>query len=144
MFLGEYQHTLDAKGRVSLPARFRNQLSGTVTVAKGLDHSLYVFAPEDYEGFMTDLIAKSDFNPKVREVRRFFASGAVEVDLDSAGRVSLTPNLRAWAKLEKDVVVIGSGDRIEMWDAANWAAYNGETAEGIEDLAQELAEAGLL
>lgn len=144
MFLGEYQHTLDAKGRVSLPARFRNQLTGSVTVAKGLDNSLYVFAPEDYDRFMSDLLAKSDFNPKVREVRRFFASGAAEVDLDSAGRVSLTPKLREWAGLSKEVVVIGSGDRIELWDAEAWERYNGATAQDIGTLSQELAEAGLL
>jgi MraZ protein len=144
MFLGEHQHTLDAKGRVSLPAKFRNQLGGSVTVAQGLDRSLYVFQPEDYDRFMTDLLAKSDFNPKVREIRRFFASGAVEVPLDSAGRVSLTPKLREWASLSKDVVVIGSGDRIELWDSARWDAYNGATAENVEALAQELAEAGLL
>ena len=144
MFLGEHQHTLDAKGRVSLPAKFRNQLSGSVTVAQGLDHSLYVFPPEDYDRFMTDLLAKSDFNPKVREVRRFFASGATEVPLDSAGRVSLTPKLREWATLTRDVVVIGSGDRVELWDAARWAEYNGATAGNVEALAQELAEAGLL
>ncbi|MDZ4169099.1 MAG: division/cell wall cluster transcriptional repressor MraZ [Coriobacteriia bacterium] len=144
MFFGEYQHTLDAKGRVSLPARFRNQLGGAVTVAKGLDHALYVFLPEDYEQFMGDLLAKSDFNPKVREVRRFFASGALEIQLDSAGRVSLSQQLREWASLDKDVVVIGSGDRIELWDSARWDEYNGRTADNVEALAQELAEAGLL
>lgn len=144
MFLGEYQHTLDAKGRVSLPARFRNQLGGGVTVAKGLDGCLYVFTPEDYDRFMSDLLAKSDFNPKVREIRRFFASGAVETPLDAAGRVSLTPKLREWAKLSKDVVVIGSGDRIELWDSEAWEAYNGSTSADIERLSQELAEAGLL
>ncbi len=144
MFLGEYQHTLDAKGRVSLPARFRNQLGGTVTVAKGFEGSLYVFQPQDYERFMNDLLAKSDFNPKVREVRRFFASGAIEVQLDSAGRVPLSPLLREYASLSKDVVVIGNGDRIELWDAKRWAEYNGATAQNVEMLAQELAEAGLL
>lgn len=144
MFLGEYQHTLDAKGRVSLPARFRAELPGSVTVAKGLDNCLYVFTPADYERFMTDLMAKSEFNPKVRSVRRFFASGATEIDLDSAGRISLSPNLREWAGLTKDVVVIGSTDKIELWDSARWTAYNGETAEDIGSLTQELADAGLL
>jgi len=144
MFLGEYQHTLDAKGRVSLPAKFRNQLGGAVTVAQGLDKSLYVFRSEEYERFMADLTEKSDFNPKVREVRRFFASGAIEVPIDSAGRVSLTPKLRGWAELDKDVVVIGNGPRVEIWDARRWAEYNGATADNVEALAQELAEAGLL
>lgn len=144
MFLGTHQHTLDAKGRVSLPARFRNELPGSVTVAQGMDKSLYVFTPEDYDRFMRNLTEKSDFNPKVREIKRFFGSGAVEVPVDSAGRVALPQQLRDFAGLVKDVVIIGVGDRIEMWDAGRWAAYNGETAEDIENLAQELANAGLL
>lgn len=144
MFLGDHQHTLDAKGRVSLPAKFRNRLTGSLVVAKGLDKSLYVYPTEEYGRFISELVSGDDFDPRVREMRRFFTSGAVEIELDSAGRVSLPPNLREWAQLNKDVAVIGNGNRIEIWDAARWAAYNGETAEGIEDLARELAQAGLV
>lgn len=144
MFLGEHQHTLDAKGRVSLPAKFRAQLTGTVTVAKGLENSLYVFPPAAYEDFVGNLLSKGDFDPRVRELRRFFTAGAVETELDSAGRVSLPAHLREWAGVTKEVAVIGNGDRIEMWDAARWAEYNGTTAENVADLAQELAQAGLL
>lgn len=144
MFLGEYQHTLDAKGRVSLPAKFRARLAGSITVAKGLDNALYVFPTEDYEQFVKGLAEKADFNPRVRELRRFFAAGATSTELDSAGRVSLPAHLREWAKLDKDVTVIGNVDRIELWDAVAWGAYNGATADNAEDLARELAEAGLL
>jgi len=144
MFLGEYQHTLDAKGRVSLPAKFRIQMTGTVTVSKGLDHSLYVFGTDDYDRFVSGLLSKADFDPRVREMRRFFTSGAFETEVDSAGRVSLPAHLREWARLSKDVAVIGNGDRIEMWDASAWDAYNGATGENVEDLAQELVAAGLL
>jgi MraZ protein len=144
MFVGEYQHTLDSKGRVSLPAKFRSKLTGSVTVAKGLDNALYVFPPEEYERFTAGLLEKADFDPRVRGLRRYFMSGADEVDLDSAGRISLPPHLRDHANLSKDVAVIGNGSRIEMWDAAAWAEYNGATAENVEDLAQELAAAGLL
>lgn len=144
MFVGEYQHTLDAKGRVSLPAKFRSKLTGSVTVAKGLDDALYVFPPEEYERFTSGLLEKADFDPRVRSVRRYFMAGADEVDLDSAGRISLPQHLRDHAGLSKDVAVIGNGGRIELWDSAHWAEYNGATAENVEDLAQELAAAGLL
>lgn len=144
MFLGDYQHTLDAKGRVSLPAKFRAQMAGRIVVAKGLEHSLYVFTAEAYEKFMADLLAKSDFDPTIRKVRRFFTSGADELELDSAGRVSLPPKLREWAELKKDVRVTGVGDRIEIWDSELWDQYNGETADDIDTLSQELSKAGLL
>ncbi len=144
MFLGDHQHTLDAKGRVSLPAKFRAEMTGKIVVAKGLENCLYVYPAEDYKRFTDSLLAGSDFDPRKRQVRRFFMAGADEVELDSAGRVSLKPGLREWAGLTKDVTVAGNGDRIEIWDAEKWAAYNGETATDIESLTQELANAGLL
>lgn len=144
MFLGDHQHTLDAKGRVSLPAKFRARLTGSLVVSKGLEHCLYVHPVEEYDHFVERLVGKNDFDPNVRKVRRFFTSGAVETEFDSAGRISLPAQLREWAGLDKDVAVIGMGDRIELWDSAAWEAYNGETAEDIGTLSQELAEAGLL
>lgn len=144
MFLGDHQHTLDAKGRVSLPAKFRARLTGSIVVSKGLDNALYVYPVEEYDRFIDGLLSKSEFDPKLRQVRRFFTSGAVETEFDSAGRISLPAQLREWANLEKDVAVIGMGDRIELWDAAAWDRYNGATAEDIGTLSQELAEAGLL
>lgn len=144
MFLGDHQHTLDAKGRVSLPAKFRAEMTGKLVVAKGLDECLYVYPADEYTRFVDGLLTGSDFDPRKRQLRRFFTAGAVEIELDSAGRVSLPANLRDYAHLTKDVAVTGNGNRIEIWDAAAWSAYNGETAAGIEDLAQELADAGLL
>ncbi len=143
MFLGDYQHTLDAKGRVSLPAKFRAEMTGKLVVAKGLDTCLYVYPAEEYARFVEELVSKEDFDPRVRQVRRFFTSGAVEAELDSAGRVSLPPLLREYAALKKDVSITGNGNRIEIWDAEAWDSY-GEGGESIEDLAKELADAGLL
>ncbi len=143
MFLGDHQHTLDAKGRVSLPAKFRAQMTGKLVVAKGLDNCLYVYPAEEYNRFVADLVSREDFEPRVRKVRRFFTTGAVETELDSAGRVSLPANLREYAGLSKDVAVTGNGNRIEIWDAVAWNSY-GEDGDSIEDLAKELADAGLL
>jgi MraZ protein len=144
MFLGDHQHTLDAKGRVSLPAKFRAEMTGKIVVAKGLDDCLYVYRAEEYLRFVDDLLAGSDFDPRKRQLRRFFTTGAVETELDSAGRVSLPAVLREYAGLEKDVAVTGNGNRIEIWDAQRWEAYSGGTTDDIENLARELADAGLL
>ena len=144
MFLGEYQHTLDAKGRVSLPRKFRDGTGGKLVVAKGLEHCLYVYPADGYREFLENLMSASDFNQNSRAVRRFFTAGATEVDIDSAGRVSLSPPLREFASLGKDVVVAGVGDHIEIWDADAWAAYEDENATTIEDAAEELARTGIL
>jgi MraZ protein len=144
MFLGEYQHTLDAKGRVSLPAKFRAEMTGSLVVSKGLDKSLNVYSAEEYRRFEETLVSGSDFDSGKRRLRRFFVAGADTVELDSAGRISLSPVLREYAGLKKDVAVTGNGNRIEIWDADAWATYNGEGEGSLEDLAEELADAGLL
>jgi MraZ protein len=144
MFLGDYQHTLDAKGRVSLPAKFRAEMTGSLVVSKGLDDCLYVYSAEEYQRFVKTLTEGNDFDPRTRRLRRFFVAGAQDVELDSAGRISLSPVLRDYAGLKKEIAVTGNGTRIEIWDAEAWATYNGEGEGSIEDLAEELAAAGLL
>ena len=144
MFLGDYHHTLDAKGRVSLPAKFRAEMTGSLVVSKGLDDCLYVYSAEEYRRFVNTLTSGNDFDPRTRRLRRFFVAGAQDVELDSAGRISLSPVLREYAGLKKEIAVTGNGTRIEIWDAETWATYNGEGEVSIEDLAEELAEAGLL
>ena len=144
MFLGEYQHTLDAKGRVSLPRKFRDEIGSRLVVSKGLEKCLYVYPADGYRAFLENLMSASDFDRKSLALRRHFTAGAQEVEIDSAGRVSLTPVLRAHAALSKDVVVAGVGDRIEIWDAEAWAAYEDENAPTIEDAAEELSRSGIL
>lgn len=144
MFLGDYQHTLDAKGRISLPAKFRAEMTGRLVISKGFEDCLYVYPAERYGEFVDRLMSRDDFDPRFRKVRRFFTSGAVEAELDGAGRISLPQVLRDYAGLGKEIAVTGNGDRIEIWDAQRWATYNGETSENIEKDAQELADLGLL
>jgi MraZ protein len=144
MFLGEYQHTLDAKGRVSLPAKFRAEMTGSLFVCKGLDDCLYVYSADEYRRFVETLTTGNDFNSKKRRLRRLFVAGAQDVELDSAGRISLSSALREYAGLKKEIAVTGNGNRIEIWDAEAWATYNSEAEVSIEDLAEELADAGLL
>jgi MraZ protein len=144
VFLGEFQHTLDTKGRVSLPARFRNEMTARIVVSKGMEGSLYVFPAENFEESIERLLESNEFDPKVRKVRRFFMSGATDVEIDSAGRMTIPPHLREYAKLEKEVAVIGNGDRIELWDSGEWERYNSETTEHIENLAAELVDSSQL
>jgi MraZ protein len=143
MFLGDYQHTLDAKGRVSLPAKFRNEMTGKLVIAKGFDTCLAVYSVAEWEKFTEVILSRADFDPDVRQLRRQLTSGSNEVELDSAGRVSLPQNLREWAGLKKDVAVIGNGNRIEIWDSEKWAEYNGESA-SMEELASKLSSTGML
>lgn len=143
MFLGEHQHTLDAKGRVSLPAKFRSQMAGPVVVSEGFDQCLYVYPVAEFEKLVEKLLSREDFDPKVRRVRRHFTSTAVEVELDSAGRITLSSDLRDHAHLTKEVLVSGNGNRIEIWDAATRDAYD-EGSESIESLAEELSDLGML
>ena len=144
MFLGEYQHTLDAKGRVSLPRKYRDEAGGRVVVAKGFEKCLYVFTEDGYRDFFENVMQASGFDRNGRAIRRFFTTGASDVEVDSAGRVNLAPALREHAGLKRDVVVAGAGDRIEIWDAKAWDAYQDETAGSIEDAAEELARQGIL
>ena len=145
MFLGEFQHTLDAKGRVSLPAKFRGGVpGGRLVVSKGLEGCLYVTPADEFEGTIERLLEGNSFDEQVRRLRRFFFSGANELDLDSAGRVTVPQLLRDYAELGKDVAIIGAGEWIEVWDTSKWEAYNAETAASLEDSAADLAEKGIL
>jgi MraZ protein len=141
MFLGEYQHTLDKKGRVSLPAKFRNATTGKLVISKGFDDCLWVFPADDYATFLDRVVSEDDFRGNARKVRRHFMAGAVETELDSAGRITLPQVLRDHAGLGKDVAITGNGDRIEIWDSEKWTEYSSQTAESIEDYAEELADA---
>jgi MraZ protein len=113
-------------------------------VTKGLDGCLYVFTSDGYDEFLAGVMEASSFDRNGRAVRRHFTAGAADVEVDSAGRVSLAPALREHARLKRDVIVAGVGDRIEIWDAAAWKTYEQTHAGTIEDAAEELARQGIL
>ena len=119
-------------------------MAGSYVVGKGIEKCLYVFSPEEYEKFLGQLMQRADLGKDIRQVRRFFTAGAKEDDLDGAGRLNVPANLREYANLERDVVVIGNGDRIEIWGAAAWAEYNDAAEDRIEELTSDLADSGLL
>ena len=118
LFLGEYQHSLDAKGRVILPARFRDQLGEHAYVTSEQDGCLALWTPEEFEVKAAEV--KERARRGQREVARVFFSGTVEASPDRQGRIAIPPGLREFAGLERDVVVAGLYDHIEIWDAAAW------------------------
>ncbi len=143
MFMGEYEHSLDAKGRLFLPAKFREQLGEQFVVTKGLDNCLFVYTQQEWKLLEEKLHKLPLAKKEARAFVRFFFSGAAEVESDKQGRVLLPQNLRAHAALEKDVIVVGVASRIELWDKAKWEAYTAASDEAVADIAEELADLGI-
>lgn len=125
MFIGEYSHNIDTKGRMILPAKFRNGEPGeTFYVTKGTEKCLFVYSREEWAKFEEQLASLPiTTNPQAGAFMRFFLSGAAECETDKLGRINLPTNLRAYAGLEKDVKVLGVRSRLEIWDAATWNEY---------------------
>ncbi len=132
MFFGEYQHTLDAKGRMFVPAKFRDELGEKFIVTIGLDRCLFVFPMETFMVYKEKLDAISLANRDAREFTRFFFAGACECELDKQGRIMLPAKLRQYAKLEKDATVVGVSGRVEIWDKESW-----ESTHSIENFSPD-------
>ena len=131
MLMGEYQHNMDLKGRVTVPSKFREDLGDKFYVSKGLDGCLFVLSSEQWERLVEKVSAIPMAQGKA--IQRYFFSGAAEVEPDKQGRILIPPNLRDHAGLEKDVTVIGAATRAEIWDTARWNAYNdSQTDEAVE------------
>jgi MraZ protein len=140
-FLGQYEHTLDAKNRLTIPSRFRAALSDGVILARSLDPCVWIFTPGGWERFTSTWIRSRDpFDPEARKVERFFHGGSFDVELDAAGRVMVPPLLLDHASLGKDVVVVGCDSRIEVWDRASLRASQQEDEPTVADSARRLAE----
>ena len=120
MFIGEYSHVLDAKGRMFMPAKFRDELGEKFIVTIGLDRCLFVFPTETFQIYKEKLDAISLANRDARNFTRFFFAGAGECELDKQGRIMLPQKLRTYARLEKDVTVVGVSGRIELWNTEDW------------------------
>ena len=141
MFMGEYNHSIDAKGRLIIPSKFRDMLGDEFVVTKGLEGCLFVFEKYDFESFMDKLNEKSDLEAKVRKIKRFFVSGAQEMEPDKQGRMLVPPTLREYAGLEKEVVFAGVGGHIEIWDKSKWDDVT--SFDDINDIAEELSNIGI-
>ncbi len=138
--MGEYQHSLDKKGRIILPARFRELLGEKFVITRGLDNSLFVYPQEEWKSLENKLKALPFTKADARAFTRFFFSGAVECETDKQGRVLIPNNLREYAFLDKEVVVIGVSNRMEIWSKEKWLKYTNEANLSFEKIAEEMAE----
>lgn len=141
--MGEYQHTLDAKGRLIIPAKFREELGTGSVMTRGLDNCLFLFPAEEWRLLEAKLktlpLTKSD----ARQFVRFLFSGATECELDKQGRINVPQNLRDYAHIEKEAVVIGVSSRVEIWSKEKWESYVNQAEESFENIAENIVELGI-
>jgi len=141
MFMGEYNHTIDAKGRLIIPSKFREILGDVFVVTKGLDGCLFVYDNEEWKLFEEKLRALPITNKEARQFVRFFLAGAAEVEVDKQGRILLPNVLREFAQINKDVTLVGVGSRIEIWGRERFE--DTAVCEDMDEIAEHMAELGL-
>ena len=124
MFMSQYNHTVDTKGRLIIPSKFREILGDEFVVTKGMDGCLFVYANDDWKVFEQKLTSLPITNKDARKFARFFLAGAAPVEVDKQGRILLPAHLREFAELDKDVVLVGVGSRIEIWTKDKWEENN--------------------
>lgn len=142
MFIGEYKHNIDDKNRVTIPSKYREDLGEVFMLTKSLDHCLSIYPYSEWVLFEEKLKKLPLTNQNARRFTRFFLSGAVECKIDKQGRILLTPALKSYSGITKDVYFIGMGDRIEVWSSQEWDRYNTEDFDANE-LAEQMAELGI-
>ncbi len=144
MFLGEYHHTLDSKGRVAIPAKFRDAFSQGLVLTRGLDQSLWLLSVHAWTEFVQKLSVLPWAQADVRSLSRLLLAGAMEETVDSSGRVLVPEYLRTYASLHKEVVFAGMGGRLELWDLDRWQQVMRSSESRANELAERIASAGLL
>lgn len=143
MFIGEYHHTLDDKGRLAVPVKFRAELAKGAVVTRGLDNTLFLYTANEW-GKLADKLAALPFSQATaRAFARLMLAGATEVAPDKQGRIMIPEHLRVYAGLKKAVVVAGLYNRIEIWDETSWDAYRQKTEETGNDIAEQLGALGI-
>ena len=138
MFIGEYHHTIDEKGRIIIPAKFREELGNNFIITRGIENCLFVYSKENW-AHITNKLNSLPFTKKdARTFNRFFMSGATDVELDKQGRVNISKPLIDYANLLKDCVIIGTGDRLEVWSQESWESFFDSTKDSMSDIAENL------
>ncbi|HYF95045.1 MAG TPA: division/cell wall cluster transcriptional repressor MraZ [Symbiobacteriaceae bacterium] len=140
MFMGEFQHTVDAKGRLIIPAKFRDGLGERFIATRGLENCLFVFSEKEWALFGDKLKQLPLASGAARQFNRLLFSGATECELDPQGRINLPANLREYAAIEKEAVVVGVSSRVEIWAKDRWAEYCKKAEESFADTAEKLLD----
>ena len=144
MLIGEFEHNLDAKGRMIMPAKIRYDVGDTFVITKGLDGCLFGFSMNEWNNFEEKLKTLPLTNKNARDFVRFFLSGAVEAEVDKQGRFLIPANLREYAGLTKETIITGVGTRIEIWDKDKWKTYNSDENLSADEIAENMANLGML
>lgn len=143
MFIGEYQHSIDTKGRLIIPSKFRDDLGPIFIMTKGLDNCLFVYPKNEWQILEEKLKSLPLTSRDARAFVRFFFAGATECELDKQGRILVPSNLREHSKLEKEAVIIGVSTRVEIWSKSEWDTYNEDDSLSYESIAEKMAELGI-
>ena len=143
MFIGEYSHNLDDKGRMAIPVKFRRDLSKGAVVTRGLDNCLFLYTKTEWEKLAEKLASLPIRQADSRAFARLMLAGAMDVEVDKQGRIILPEYLRQFARLSKEVVVAGLYNRLELWDSKTWAQYKGQTEAASGSIAERMAELGV-
>ena len=143
MFIGEYSHNLDDKGRVAVPAKFRAMLKGGAVVTRGLDNCLFLYTKKEWQELAAKLAKLPISKANTRAFARLMLAGAMDVDFDNQGRIMLPEYLRKFAGLKKNLTIAGLYDRLEIWDEAAWNKYKKGTEKKSTNIAEALGELGV-
>ena len=143
MLIGEYEHSLDAKGRLIMPAKIREDIGEKFIVTKGLDGCLFGFSQNEWNNFEEKLKTLPLTNKNARDFVRFLLSGAIECEIDKQGRFLIASNLREYSSLEKEAVIIGVGTRIEIWNKEKWKTYNSDENISADEIAENMTMLGI-
>lgn len=143
MLIGEYEHSLDAKGRLIMPAKIREDIGEKFIITKGLDGCLFGFSQNEWNNFEEKLKTLPLTNKNARDFVRFFLSGAIECEIDKQGRFLIASNLREYATMEKEVIIIGVGTRIEIWNKDKWKIYNSDENISADAIAENMTMLGI-
>lgn len=143
MFIGEYHHSVDDKGRMAVPAKFRSKLQNGAVVTKGLDNCLVIYPKAEWEALAEKLSSLPISQANTRAFSRLMLAGAMDIELDKQGRMIIPEYLRTFADLEKKVVVAGLYNRLEIWDESKWEDYRSETEDASAEIAEQLGELGV-
>lgn len=143
MFIGEYQHSIDDKGRVAVPVKFRNLLKKGAVVTRGIDNCLFLYPKEQWSKIAEKLANMPVSQARARAFSRLMLAGAMEVDFDNQGRITMPEYLRTFAGLKKKAIIAGLYDRLEIWDEDNWNKYKNGAEKESTAIAESLAELGI-
>lgn len=138
MFIGEYHHSIDEKGRVIIPAKFREELGDSFIITRGIENCLFVYSLENWDKICAKLNSLPFTRKDARVFNRFFMSGATSVELDKQGRVNISSPLIQYANINKECVIIGTGDRLEIWSLEEWNLFFDSNKDNMSDIAENL------